>query len=85
MEEVLSINTNEEKNFHIKTTKDEYMARTVILSTGNKHRKLGVPGEKEFLGRGVCYCATCDGPLYAGKKVIMIGGGNSCCSRSPIS
>ncbi len=77
MEEVLSITRNEENNFHIKTRKDDYLARTVILSTGNKHRKLGVPGEKELLGRGVCYCATCDGPLYAGKKVIMVGGGNA--------
>ncbi len=76
MEEVLSIKHHNDK-FHIKTKNGEYAADAVILSTGSQHRKLGVPGEEEFLGRGVCYCATCDGPLYAGKKVLMIGGGNS--------
>jgi thioredoxin reductase (NADPH) len=76
MEEVLSI-TPEEDNFLIKTSKDEYLASAVILSTGNKHRKLEVPGEKELLGRGVCYCATCDGPLFVGKKVFVVGGGNT--------
>lgn len=76
MEEVLSI-TPEEDNFLIKTSKDEYLTRAVILSTGNKHRKLEVPGEKELLGRGVCYCATCDGPLFVGKKVFVVGGGNT--------
>ncbi len=77
MDEVLSIGPSDNNEFHVKTKDNEYMARAVILSTGSKHRHLGVPGEKEFLGRGVCYCATCDGPLYAGKKVIMVGGGNS--------
>lgn len=76
MEEVLSI-TPEEDNFLIKTSNDEYLTRAVILSTGNKHRKLEVPGEKELLGRGVCYCATCDGPLFVGKKVFVVGGGNT--------
>jgi thioredoxin reductase (NADPH) len=55
----------------------EYLTRAIIISTGTKHRKLEVPGESEFLGRGVCYCATCDGPLYQGRKVLIIGGGNS--------
>jgi thioredoxin reductase (NADPH) len=76
MEEVISI-TPEEDNFLIKTSKEEYLTRAVILSTGNKHRKLDVPGEKELLGRGVCYCATCDGPLFVGKKVFVVGGGNT--------
>ena len=56
---------------------NEYLTRAIIISTGSKHRKLEVPGELDFLGRGVCYCATCDGPLYQGKKVLVIGGGNS--------
>jgi thioredoxin reductase (NADPH) len=54
----------------------EYLTRAIIISTGCKHRQLEVPGELEFLGRGVCYCATCDGPLYQGRKVLVIGGGN---------
>jgi thioredoxin reductase (NADPH) len=76
MEEAISIKPQENK-FLVKTKNNEYITRAIILSTGSKHRKLGVPGETELLGRGVCYCATCDGPLYAGKKVLMIGGGNA--------
>lgn len=52
-------------------------ARSVILALGSKPRELGVPGEKEFVGRGVGYCATCDGPFYAGLDVIICGGGNT--------
>lgn len=52
-------------------------ARSVILTLGSKPRELGVPGEKEFVGRGVGYCATCDGPFYTGLDVIICGGGNS--------
>ncbi|MDO9045454.1 MAG: thioredoxin-disulfide reductase [Methanobacteriaceae archaeon] len=63
--------------YKISTTKQEYHANSIILSTGSRHRPLDVPGEKEFLGQGVSYCATCDGPLFAGKDVLMIGGGNS--------
>ena len=76
MEEILSVQPNED-NFLIKSNKGEYLAKSIILCTGNQHRKLGVKGEDKFLGRGVCYCATCDGPLFAGKKVFMIGGGNT--------
>ncbi|MCK8059373.1 MULTISPECIES: FAD-dependent oxidoreductase [unclassified Fusibacter] len=52
-------------------------AKAVIIATGSKPRKLGVPGEDEFYGRGVTYCAICDGPLFEGKDVIVAGGGNS--------
>jgi alkyl hydroperoxide reductase subunit F len=55
----------------------EFTARAVIVSTGKSPKMLGIPGEKEFGGRGVTYCATCDGPLYAGKDVAVVGGGNS--------
>ena len=48
-----------------------------MIVSGKVPRKLGIPGEDEYLGRGVTYCATCDGPLFAGKKVAVIGGGNS--------
>jgi alkyl hydroperoxide reductase subunit F len=54
-----------------------YSARAVILATGKRHRPLDVPGEKELVGRGVAYCATCDAPLFRDKKVVVIGGGNS--------
>ncbi|HIC95829.1 TPA: FAD-binding protein [Candidatus Bipolaricaulota bacterium] len=52
-------------------------AQAVIVATGGRPKPLGIPGEKELVGRGVSYCATCDGPLFKGKKVAVIGGGNS--------
>lgn len=55
----------------------EYQARTVIVATGAKPRELNIPGEKEFRGKGVTYCTVCDGPVFAGKTVATIGGGNS--------
>jgi len=54
-----------------------YQANAVIIATGAKPRKLAVPGEDELIGRGVSYCATCDGPLYKDKKVVVVGGGNA--------
>jgi len=61
----------------IKTDKAEYESRTVIIASGKKSKELGVPGEKEYKNRGLAYCATCDGPLFSGKSVAVIGGGNS--------
>ena len=55
----------------------EYQAKTVLLVTGGRRRKLNVPGEDAFLGKGVAYCATCDAPLFRGKQVAVVGGGNS--------
>lgn len=54
-----------------------YEARTVIVATGASPRKLGVPGEDKFIGAGVSYCATCDGALYSGKRVVVVGGADS--------
>lgn len=54
-----------------------YQARAVVVASGKRPRTLGVPGEAELLGRGVSYCATCDGPLFRGKAVAVVGGGNS--------
>lgn len=51
--------------------------RSVVMATGSQWRKLGVPGEKEYVGRGVAYCPHCDGPYYKGKDVVVVGGGNS--------
>lgn len=61
----------------VKTDKAGYEAKTVIISSGKASRELGVPGEKEFKNKGLTYCATCDGPLFSGKSVAVIGGGNS--------
>lgn len=63
--------------FKVQTSRRQFNARTILLATGATHRHLGVPGEKMFSGRGVSYCATCDGPLFKGRKVLMVGGGNS--------
>jgi thioredoxin reductase (NADPH) len=63
--------------FHVKTSKGEYKIGVLILSTGASHRHLGVPGEKELSTKGVSSCATCDGFFFKGKKVVMVGGGNS--------
>jgi len=61
----------------LKTDKADYQARSVIIASGKKSKELSVPGEKEFKNRGLTYCATCDGPLFSGKDVAVIGGGNS--------
>ncbi|MFA4842993.1 MAG: FAD-dependent oxidoreductase [Candidatus Omnitrophota bacterium] len=61
----------------VRTDKKSYEAKTVIIASGKKSKELGVPGEKEFKNRGLTYCATCDGPLFSGKAVAVIGGGNS--------
>lgn len=55
----------------------QYKARAVIISTGAEYKKLGAPGEKELVGRGVSYCAVCDGAFYKGKKLVVVGGGDS--------
>jgi thioredoxin reductase (NADPH) len=52
-------------------------AKTVLIATGSDYKKIGVPGEKEFYGRGVHYCATCDGAFYRDKRMVVVGGGNS--------
>jgi len=63
--------------FQVKTYAQEYEAKAVIIATGASPRKLDVPGEKEFTGRGVSYCATCDGFFYQNRMVIVVGGGDS--------
>jgi len=59
------------------TNRRKFLTKSVLLATGAVHRHLGVPGESRLSGRGVSYCSTCDGPLFKGKKVVMVGGGNS--------
>ncbi len=61
----------------VKTDKGAYEAKTAIIASGKRSRELNVPGEKKFKNKGLTYCATCDGPLFSGKDVAVIGGGNS--------
>ena len=74
-EEVVGI--EKRKNFIITTTSNKYESRALILAFGKTPRTLGVPGEQRLQGKGVSYCAVCDGPLFADKEVVVIGGGNS--------
>jgi len=75
-EEALDI-TKDKDTILVKTAKGVYEARSAIIASGKSSRELGVPGEKEFKNRGLTYCATCDGPLFFGRRVAVIGGGNS--------
>jgi thioredoxin reductase (NADPH) len=59
------------------TADGEFVGKTVLIATGSAYKQLGIPGEKEFYGRGVHYCATCDGAFYRDKKLVVVGGGNS--------
>ena len=78
MEEVVEIKkTDDEYRFTVKTDKAEYQTKSIILATGSSHRPLGAKGEEEFKGKGVSYCATCDGFFFAGRDIVMVGGGNS--------
>lgn len=71
----------ENDRFLIETTSNQTLtAKAVILATGAAHRPLGVPGEEKLSGRGVSYCATCDGPFFKGKKIFVVGGGDTACT-----
>lgn len=59
------------------TTDNTYECKAVIIATGSENRKLGIEGEEKLVGRGISYCATCDGAFYRGKKVAVVGGGNT--------
>lgn len=76
MEEIVSVDFAQGVN-KIKTLDKEFTAKTVIIATGAGPKKLGIKGEKEFLSRGVSYCAVCDGAFFRGKTVTVIGGGNA--------
>ena len=75
-EKVLDVKKIDDK-IVVKTDKNSYESRTVIVASGKRSRELNVPGEKEFKNKGLTYCATCDAPIFAGKNVAIIGGGNS--------
>jgi len=78
LEPVTELELTGEKKI-VKTLKASYEAKAVIFSTGSHYKEVGVKGEKEFRGKGVSYCGVCDGPFFKGKRVLVIGGGNSAC------
>src|SRR5271169_5888944 len=63
----------------VKTSSATYEAKAVIFSVGSHYKEIDVKGEKEFRGRGVSYCGVCDGPFFKGKRVLVVGGGNTAC------
>jgi thioredoxin reductase (NADPH) len=76
VEEVQKI-TKKNDIFHIQTSEKKYQVKAVLLCMGTEYRKLNIPGEKELSGKGVSYCATCDGFFFKDKKVAVVGGGNT--------
>jgi len=76
-DEVVEVDFTKGSPFYIKTFGKEYEADAVIVTAGASPRRLGVPGEEEFIGRGVSYCGTCDGFFFRGKDIIVVGGGDS--------
>lgn len=81
-QDVISIRKN--GNYHCVQTADgsEYSARALLVATGSRYKRLGAPGEDDFIGAGIHFCATCDGPFYKGQSVAVIGGGNSAAEES---
>jgi thioredoxin reductase (NADPH) len=77
IEGVSELRRDPEGHYVVVTDREEILTRTVILAPGVEPRRSGIPGEAEFIGRGVSWCATCDGALYRGKTVAVIGGGDS--------
>ena len=79
---VEAVNHNSDGSFTVKTSDGEYTVPVVVMATGAKRKELGIPGEKEYQGKGVSYCATCDGPFFRDKKILVVGGGDSACGES---
>jgi len=63
--------------FRVESSKNEYLTKSIIFCSGTTYRKIGVDGEEEYVGRGISYCSICDGMLFKGRTVIVVGGGNS--------
>lgn len=74
---ISTTNKNRFCDFEVRTGKDLYIGKTVIVASGARRRKLGILGEDKLIGKGVAYCSTCDAPLFVGKKVVVVGGGNA--------
>ncbi|RKW23762.1 hypothetical protein D8B46_02775 [Candidatus Gracilibacteria bacterium] len=83
LNEMVTEITKQNDIFDVKTSSGkQFSSKYVILATGNNHKKLGCVGEKEFLGKGVSYCATCDGMFFKNREVIVVGGGNTALTES---
>jgi alkyl hydroperoxide reductase subunit F len=77
LDEVVDVERSSE-GFEVRTASGQsFKTKTVLFCTGSEHRRLNVPGEKEYTGRGISYCYTCDAPFFKNKKVAVVGGGNS--------
>ncbi len=76
-ESVTQVDVTKGTPFHIKAESEEYLADSVIITIGANPRELKIPGEREYVGRGVSYCATCDGFFFRGKDITVVGGGDS--------
>lgn len=74
---ISSVQKNSAGFFEVETSREKYLAKTIILAMGTSYKKMNIPGEKEFTGKGVSYCATCDAMFFRNKIISVIGGGNS--------
>ena len=81
-QEISSVSSHD--NYHIVTTQDgsEYSANALLIASGSRYRHLGIDGENDYIGAGVHFCATCDGPFYKGKEIVVVGGGESAAEES---
>src|SRR5688572_15405071 len=75
-DEVIEVNFKQ-KPFYVKTYSEEYLSKAILVCTGATPRKLGIMGEEAYGGRGVSYCATCDGPFFKGEDIVVVGGGDT--------
>ena len=76
-QEVTGITVADPYRMVVTETGDGYCASALLLASGSRYRRLGVPGEEDFIGAGIHFCATCDGPFYKGQDLVVVGGGNS--------
>jgi thioredoxin reductase (NADPH) len=81
LQEVVEVKLEGERKL-VKTDESTYLCEALIICTGNEYRKLGIPGEKEFTGKGVSYCATCDGAFFQDSQIVVVGGGDSALSEA---
>jgi len=79
---VVKVGNDEDAHFVETDSGHRYRANAVLLATGSTYKRLGIPGEDDYIGAGVHFCATCDGPFYRGRAVVVIGGGNSAVEES---
>lgn len=76
-EYITKVSKNDDGTFTVTTDKGSYMTKTVLVATGSHRRKLDIPGADTYENKGITYCASCDGPLFSGQDVVVIGGGNA--------